>query len=122
MNRSGNEESAADGCLLAEREVAIRGEQIAETIFADVDAVAEYPDGSRCRFVDGRGRLAAVLDFIAAERRCCPFLSFELIFPANNAPVWLRLRGAAWATAFTAEAFTRHVPPGRRAPVPPPAT
>jgi hypothetical protein len=117
VNRSGKEASVGDGCLLSEREMAIRGEQIAETIFAHVDEVAEYPDGFSYRFADGPARLAAILEFIAAERRCCPFLSFDLVFPANNEPIWLRLRGAAWAKAFIAETFTPHVPSDRRAPV-----
>jgi len=109
------------GCLLSERELAIRGEQIAETIFAYVDEVAEFPDGYSYRFDDGLARLAAILEFITVERRCCPFLTFEVIFPANNGPLWLRLRGAAWAKAFIAETFTLHVPPDRRTPVPSPA-
>ena len=37
--------------------------------------------------------------FIANERKCCPFLSFELELPADAGPLWLRLTGPAGTRA-----------------------
>ena len=34
-----------------------------------------------------------IVEWIGLERRCCPFLAFDLQFEADNGPVWLRLSG-----------------------------
>lgn len=96
-------------CLPSERERAMRGEEIAATLFAEVDEVAELPDGYGYRFADGEARLDAILACIAAERRCCPFLTFEVAFAPHGGPVWLRLRGSERIKAFVAETFTTRV-------------
>lgn len=96
-------------CLLSEREQAMRGEEIAETLFAHVSAVADLPDGYGFRFVDGDAWLDDVMALIAAERRCCPFLTFEMAFEPHGGPLWLRLRGSARIKDFVAEAFTSRV-------------
>jgi hypothetical protein len=36
-----------------------------------------------------------VVTFIAEERACCPFFTFELQYEPNLGPIWLRLRGSA---------------------------
>jgi hypothetical protein len=104
---SGEEELIA--CLLSEREAAMRGEELAAGLFARVEAVEELEDGYGYRFADDEAVLAALLDFIAAERRCCPFLTFELGFEPHGGPLWLRLRGSERVKAFVAETFTARV-------------
>ena len=47
--------------------------------------------------------------FVAAERRCCPFLTFEIAFEPHGGPVWLRLRGSPRIKQFVAETFTGRV-------------
>ena len=37
--------------------------------------------------------LEKVNRFIANERKCCPFMSFELTIAADSAPLWLRMTG-----------------------------
>jgi hypothetical protein len=96
-------------CLLSEREQAIRGEEIAQTLFAHVAEVAELPDGYGYRFDEGDAWLDEIMAFIAAERRCCPFLTFEVAFEPHNGPVWLRLRGSSRVKAFIAETFGERV-------------
>ncbi len=96
-------------CLLSERELAIRGDEIAETLFAHVTAVEELADGYGYRFDDGDARLDEIMAFIAAERRCCPFLTFEVAFAPHGGPIWLRLRGSERIKAFVAETFTSRV-------------
>jgi hypothetical protein len=96
-------------CLLSEREQAIRGEETAATLFTHVAAIAELPDGYAFRFADPDAHLAEVMAFIAAERRCCPFLTFEVAFTPHAGPLWLRLRGSEAIKAFVAEMFVSRV-------------
>lgn len=99
-------------CLLSEREYAVRGEALAAGLFAAVEEVAELPDGYAYRFASDGDHLDPLLEFIAAERRCCPFLAFELAFAPHGGPLWLRLRGSAQVKTFIAEAFNARVERG----------
>ena len=96
-------------CLLSEREAAIRGEELAGGLFTTVEEVAELPDGFGYRFSSDGSPLEPLLEFIAAERRCCPFLTFELAFEPYVGPLWLRLRGSPPVKAFIAEAFNTRI-------------
>jgi hypothetical protein len=96
-------------CLLSEREQAIRGEEITATLFKHVTATEELPDGYAFRFDDPDAHLADVMAFIAAERRCCPFLTFEAAFTPHAGPLWLRLRGSEAIKAFIADMFVTRV-------------
>jgi hypothetical protein len=104
-----NESTAADdeviACLLSEREAAIRGEELAAGLFAEVKEIVELPDGYRYRVTDGLERLGELAEFIAAARRCCPFLSFDLTAEPHGGPLWLSLRGSPRVKAFIAETF-----------------
>ncbi|HEX5991203.1 MAG TPA: hypothetical protein VFY70_01445 [Thermomicrobiales bacterium] len=103
------EDGEAITCLLSEREAAIRGEELAAGLFAAVEGVAELPDGYGYRFSGDGAQLEPLLAFIEAERRCCPFLTFELAFAPHGGPIWLRLRGSPQVKAFIAEAFNSRV-------------
>ena len=96
-------------CLLSEREAAIRGAELAGGLFAAVEEVAELSDGFGYRFSSDGSQLEPLLEFIAAERRCCPFLTFELAFEPYGGPLWLRLRGSPPVKAFIAEAFNTRI-------------
>lgn len=37
--------------------------------------------------------LEAVARFVANERKCCPFLTFELTLAPESGPLWLRMTG-----------------------------
>ena len=54
---------------------------------------AELGDGWAFRLRDGAS-LAGVAEWIALERRCCPFFRFQLDVDGDAGPVWLRLTGA----------------------------
>jgi hypothetical protein len=99
----------AIACLLSERDYAIRGEEIASGLFAAVEEVVELPDGYAYRFAAVDGPLESLLEFIAAERRCCPFLGFEIAFEPHGAPLWLWMRGSPRVKAFIAEVFNIRV-------------
>ncbi len=103
----GQEEVIA--CLLSEREYAIRGEELAAGLFAAVEEISELPDGYAFRLSGGGAQFESLLEFIATERRCCPFLAFELAFEPHGGPLWLRMRGSPPVKTFIAEAFASRV-------------
>ena len=96
-------------CLLSERDYAIRSEELAGGLFTTVEEVVEQADGYAYRFAGADSPLESMLEFIAAERRCCPFLSFEIAFEPHGGPLWLRMRGSSRVKAFVAEAFNSRV-------------
>jgi len=63
-----------------------------------VAEIREQADGIDFRFPVEE--YAAVAEFIALERLCCPFLAFSLEVPPNRGPLWLRLTGPEGVTAF----------------------
>ena len=96
-------------CLLSERDYAIRSEELASGLFGTVDEVVELPDGFGYRFAGADSLLDSLLEFITAERRCCPFLSFEIAFEPHRGPLWLRMRGSPRVKAFITEAFNSRI-------------
>jgi hypothetical protein len=92
-------------CNLNEREMAERGDLLARELFPGVGAVEELPDGYAYRFPGDEIWTTSVLAFVAAERRCCPFFSFELVFTPHGGPLWLRIRGSAAIKAFVHDNF-----------------
>ena len=44
--------------------------------------------------------LAAVTEFIALERECCPFLTFELVLAPQRGPLTLRIQGPSGVKEF----------------------
>ena len=104
-------------CLLSESDYAIRSEELASGLFAAVDEVVELPDGYAYRFDAADSQLQSLLEFIAAERRCCPFLGFEIAFAPHGGPLWLRMHGSPRVKAFIADAFNSRiaVPPAMSA-------
>lgn len=62
-------------------------------------SLEELPDGYAFVFNDDTAA-AALLQVVLAERRCCPFFTFELILPADLGPVTLRVHGPTDAKAF----------------------
>jgi hypothetical protein len=60
----------------------------------------ELEDGYAFRFaVERYDQVAA---FVANERRCCPFLRFELVIEPDGGPLTLRMRGREGVKAILA--------------------
>lgn len=69
-----------------------------------IEEIRELPDGYAFRFAPKEQTLMMLCEFIARERLCCPFFTFELVAEAGEKPLWLRLRGADGIKQFiTAE-------------------
>jgi hypothetical protein len=60
----------------------------------------ELPNGYVLRFPGNEHWCRQLVDFVAFERACCPFLSFELKFEAFRGPIWLQVVGPRGAKEF----------------------
>ena len=65
----------------------------------------EMANGFAFRFQDGTVSLAELAEWVSAERKCCPFFDFEIEQQADDAPLWLKLRGKEGAKAFMRAEF-----------------
>lgn len=77
-----------------------RRAELAHTVVGHATATTETTDGYALRFDEDAALLRDVIDWIALERRCCPFLRFELTFDPENGPFWLRLGGGPGVKEF----------------------
>lgn len=62
----------------------------------------ETADGFRLRLPADPSLLGEVVELIALERRCCPFLELALSFAPGDGPVHLELRGDEAVKQFLA--------------------
>jgi hypothetical protein len=92
-------------CLLGEREQAQRAEEAHQDLFPGLLAVEELPDGYGYRFPAGDKWTAKVMAVVAAERQCCPFFTFEIVFEPHRRGLWLRFRGSAAIKTFVRDNF-----------------
>jgi hypothetical protein len=77
----------------------VRGEHFAliRQLFGKVEERADLSNGYAYRFA--ADEIGSVVRFIDNERRCCPFLHFEL--SANGSePLWLRMTGPEGTREF----------------------
>ena len=77
----------------------VRGEHFAliRQLFGRVEERAELSNGYAYRF--DADEIESVVRFIDNERRCCPFLQFELVVTGSK-PLWLRLTGPEGTREF----------------------
>ena len=92
-------------CSLSERDLAQRSQKLARDLFAFAEQVDELPDGYTWCFPGDGVWHEKLLDFVAAERRCCGFFRIELAFEPGLGPVWLTLRGPDGTKDFISESF-----------------
>jgi len=60
----------------------------------------DVPHGYAFRF--SPDTLSELARFLTNERRCCPFLSFDIAIASNGGPVWLRITGPEGSREFLA--------------------
>jgi hypothetical protein len=92
-------------CLLSERDQAERAAQARRELFPGVLEIEELADGYGYRFPVDDEWTARVMAVVAAERKCCPFLTFEIVFAPYGRHLWLRFRGSAAIKAFIRDNF-----------------
>jgi hypothetical protein len=79
-------------CSLTASELSVRGEENA-SLFAHAEGAEELPDGYRFTFPAEADFAPDLLQFVLAERACCPFFTFELTFPSPHQAIYLTVRG-----------------------------
>ncbi len=67
----------------------------------------ELDRGYRLQFNLREISAAALVEWISHERRCCPFLRFDLQFDPEQGPVWLSLTGPEGAKEILKGAFSK---------------
>lgn len=92
-------------CALSDPELARRAAALESDVFVAVLETRELPDGYAFRFPTDTGWLVQLATFIAEERRCCPFFTFELVCEPAEGPIWLHLRGREGVKAFIEDQF-----------------
>jgi hypothetical protein len=104
MSRSSDTNPSTTGlpiaCDLSEQEQQQRRRELAANIFRDFQQADELLDGYAFRFPGDEACSQRLLEFINFERRCCAFMTFELLFEPGQGSIWLRLRGAAGVKEF----------------------
>jgi hypothetical protein len=95
--RGDDEPEVPIACSLSLEDRADRNAQIVR-LFSQRSETRELSDGYAFRFPADSA--APLLEFVEGERRCCPFLTFELVFEPQAGPVWLRVRGTAEIKTF----------------------
>src|SRR5262245_22730552 len=103
MDATPDTEPEVIACLLSERERAIRADEIMRDLIDAIESVVELDDGYAYRFPAGEPWADRVVEFMQAERRCCPFATYEVTFAPQQGPVWLRVRGSAAVKRFVRE-------------------
>lgn len=92
-------------CALSDPDKAKRLAALEQEIFFGVLETQELEDGYAFRFPTDTGWLVNLATFIAEERHCCPFFTFELVCEPGEGPLWLRLRGRDGVKAFIEQQF-----------------
>ncbi len=72
-------------------------------IFAGIRDRKELSDGYEFIFPGDDEWAARLMQFVSMERKCCPFLQFELAFEQGCGPIHVTLRGGAGVKEFIAE-------------------
>ncbi len=65
----------------------------------------ELPDGIAIKISTERMALAQLAEWIALERKCCPFFEFKIEVAPESGPVWLSLTGRPGVKEFLSQAF-----------------
>jgi hypothetical protein len=75
---------------------------LTEELLASARWVQEIPRGYAFRFPDDPSLSRRLIEWVALERRCCPFLEFEILLGLEGEPVILRLTGGQGVREFLA--------------------
>ena len=60
----------------------------------------ELADGYAFRLQETKVSVTDLAEWVAAERKCCPFFDFEISLGREGGSLWLRLRGAEGVKDF----------------------
>lgn len=87
-------------CELSPRDLAERRESLLARLVARARRIEPLEAGIRFEFPGDAETARTILAAIDAERRCCRFLRFELVFAQDLGPVSLDITGPAGTREF----------------------
>ena len=87
---SAGEPYTCNMAALTEEEL-VQYQELANTLHSSVQETKELRNGFAFRLPPDV--LVTASQWIAYERKCCPFFEFELEIPKDSGPVWLRITG-----------------------------
>lgn len=87
-------------CRLTDAELRKREATLLAQFKSAVMTTEELRHGFAFRVPGDTKSTALVMELIAAERECCPFLTFEMIAPPNGEPLTLSITGPSGAKEF----------------------
>ena len=87
-------------CCLTSAELREREATILAQFRSAVIETAELPNGYAFRVPGDRKSVAITAEMIAAEKECCPFLTFEFVAEPGMGPVVVRVTGPAGTKDF----------------------
>jgi hypothetical protein len=87
-------------CALDPAELVWRRDTLLPGVVARAESSESLPTGARWRFHPSNELLVALAAMIDAERRCCPFLQFQVVVEAADGPVWLEVTGPEGTREF----------------------
>jgi hypothetical protein len=62
-------------------------------LFGSMVEARELDHGYAMRLPDAPDTLAKLADFIALDRKCCPFFHFSVDVEPHGGPIWLKITG-----------------------------
>ena len=80
-------------CSLSGTDQFKQREEAFQKLLGSCQAIEELEDGYKFKFESSEAQVQAVVAFVLAERSCCPFLTFVLVFEPDSGPVWLFIHG-----------------------------
>jgi len=87
-------------CALTGPEKTGRLHELARMLSQRVGDMRELENGYEVTVPGTDTWLAAITEFIARERECCPFLAFALVFEHQRGPLTLRIEGPLGVKEF----------------------
>lgn len=101
-------------CRLTTAELRERKATLIREFRAAVIGIEELPDGYAFGLSADEKWIRIVAELIAAERECCPFLTFNLTAHANFGPLILAITGPGDAKDFLRISFETESIPSQR--------
>jgi hypothetical protein len=89
-------------CNLGVMEQAERARYVAlsRKLMSATDERRELADGYAFRLAVHKISLLEIAEWVAFERRCCPFFNLQIEAPSNGGPIELRMTGAVGVKQF----------------------
>lgn len=95
-----NPEPLPVACSLTPEEMRERQSSLIPALLERAVAIGPSDEGYRLHFKSDSGTLRTIVEMIAAESQCCPFLQFDLSVPPAQGDVTLTVSGPPGTRAF----------------------